>query len=53
MKRINYRVNFLVNEFDYQFLQNLKHEGISISEYLRSSIRNTSKYKSFYKILIG
>ena len=51
--RKNYLFNFRISDFEYYFLQDLKCRGICISEYLRSTMKNTSRYKYYHKMING
>lgn len=46
-------MTFRVPHDEYQFLQGLKADGISISNYIRTTIRGTQRYQNWYNMLYG
>lgn len=45
--------NVRVNEVEWQFLQSLKDKGISMSEYVRTTMKTTPRYQDYVKLLYG
>ena len=43
------RIIVRVTDFDYMFLQSLRQEGITISDYMRSALRITPRFLRFIK----
>ena len=52
LKKMKYRVNFLLDEFDYTYLKLLAFDGIGMSEYIRSCIRDSIRYRKYYKMMV-
>ena len=46
-------MNLRLNDVEWQFLQELKESGTSMSEYIRTTMKATPRYQNFIKILYG
>ena len=46
-------INLRLNEVEWGFLQSIKEKGISMSEYIRTTMKTTPRYQDYMKVLYG
>lgn len=50
LRKTNF-IQFRVNDKDYLFLQTLKDNNISMTDYITTCIKSTQRYRKFNKVL--